>query len=46
MGYIVEETAKVKSFGSLRGTSVCSSVGTLALTERQEEKLQVGENVN
>ena len=34
MGYISEETAKGKSFGSLRGTSLCTSVGNTC-TDRE-----------
>ena len=44
MGQKTEETTKRKSVGSLRGTSLYIQVGTLALTERQEEKMQIAEN--
>ena len=44
VGQKTEETTKRKSVGSQRGTSLYIQVGTLALTKRQEEKMQIAEN--
>ena len=44
VGQKTEETTKRKSVGSLRGTSLYIWVGTLALTKRQGEKIQIAEN--
>ena len=43
VGQKTVETTKRKSVGSLRGSSLYIRVGTLALTERQEE-IQIAEN--
>ena len=46
VGYRVEETAKVKVLEACVVPACVHRLGTLALNERQEEKLQVGEYVN